>query len=49
MKIFRKIRSELLEKNQTGKYLKYAVGEIILLAVFLSMYMVIRGVNNFNK
>lgn len=33
MKIFRKLRYQLLEKNNAGQYLKYAVGEIILVVV----------------
>ncbi len=30
---FRKIRYDLMEKNKTGKYLKYAIGEIVLVMV----------------
>ena len=30
IKFFRRIRYDLMEKNKTGKYLKYAIGEIIL-------------------
>ena len=30
IKFFRKIRQNLLSQGKTGKYLKYAVGEIIL-------------------
>ncbi len=30
---FRKIRYDLMEKNKTGKYLKYAVGEIVLVVI----------------
>jgi len=33
LKFFGKIRFELLEKNNTGKYLKYAIGEIVLVVV----------------
>ena len=33
IKFFRKIRYELMEKNKTGKYLKYAVGEILLVVI----------------
>lgn len=32
-KIFRKIRYKLLEKSQTTKYLKYALGEILLVVI----------------
>ena len=30
---FRKIRYNLMEQNKTGKYLKYAIGEIVLVVV----------------
>jgi len=30
IKFFRRIRYDLMEKNKTGKNLKYAIGEIIL-------------------
>jgi hypothetical protein len=33
IKFFRKIRYDLMEKNKTVKYLKYAIGEIILLVI----------------
>ena len=33
IKFFRKIRYDLMEKNKTGKYFKYAVGEIILVVI----------------
>lgn len=33
IKFFRKIRFDLMEKNRTGKYLKYAIGEIILVMI----------------
>jgi len=33
IKIFRKIRYNLMEKNKTRKYLKYAIGEIILVVI----------------
>lgn len=33
IKFFRKIRYDLIEKNKTGKYLKYAIGEIILVVI----------------
>jgi hypothetical protein len=33
MKFFRKIRQNLLIENKTGKYLKYAIGEIILVVI----------------
>ena len=33
IKFFRKIRHDLMEKNKTGKYFKYAIGEIILVVI----------------
>jgi hypothetical protein len=29
IKFFRKIRYDHMEKNKTGKYLKYAIGKIV--------------------
>ena len=31
--IFRKTRYDLMKKNNTGKYLKYAIGEIVLVVI----------------
>jgi len=33
IKFFRKIRYDIMGKNKTGKYLKYAIGEIILVVI----------------
>ena len=33
IEFFRKIRFDLMEKNKTGKYLKYANGEFILVVI----------------
>ena len=33
IKFFRKIRQDLLSEGRTGKYLKYAIGEIILVVI----------------
>ena len=33
IKFFRKIRQNLLMENKTGKYFKYAIGEIILVVI----------------
>ena len=33
IKFFRKIRYDLMEKNKTGNYFKYAIGEIILVVI----------------
>ena len=46
IKIFRKIRYDLIEKRKTGKYLKYAIGEIILVVIGI---LIALGVNNWNE
>ncbi len=46
IKFFRKIRYDLMEKNNTGKYLKYAVGEIILVVIGILLAL---QINNFNE
>jgi len=33
IKFFRHIRQNLVVENKTGKYLKYAIGEIILVVI----------------
>jgi len=33
IKFFRKIRYDLMEKNRTAQYFKYAIGEIILVVI----------------
>ncbi|NNE31905.1 MAG: hypothetical protein HKN40_06000, partial [Winogradskyella sp.] len=33
IKFFRKIRYSLMETGKTGKYLKYAIGEIVLVVI----------------
>ena len=46
IKFFRKIRYDLMEKNKTGKYLKYAIGEIVLVVLGI---LIALGVNNWNQ
>jgi len=45
IKFFRKIRCELMEQNKTGKYLKYAIGEIILVVIGI---LIALSINNWN-
>ena len=45
IKFFRKIRYDLMEKNKTGKYLKYAIGEIILVVIGI---LIAVSINNWN-
>jgi hypothetical protein len=37
LKFFRKIRQNLLSEGKTSKYLKYAIGEIILVVIGISI------------
>jgi len=46
IKLFRKIRQDLLSKGKTGKYLKYAIGEIVLVVIGI---LIALGVNNWNQ
>ena len=49
IKFFRKIRYDLMEKNKTGKYLKYAIGEIVLVVIGILMALQINNWNENNK
>jgi len=46
IKFFRKIRFDLLEKNKTGKYLKYAIGEIVLVVIGI---LIAVSINNWKQ
>ena len=46
IKFFRKIRQNLLSNGETGKYLKYAVGEIVLVVIGI---LIALGINNWNE
>ncbi|MFN2373105.1 MAG: DUF6090 family protein [Cyclonatronaceae bacterium] len=46
LKFFRKIRQNLLLEGKTGKYLKYAIGEILLVVVGI---LIALQVNNWNE
>jgi len=46
IKFFSKIRYNLMEQNKTGKYLKYAIGEIILVMIGILLAL---QVNNWNE
>lgn len=46
IKFFRKIRYDLMSKNKTGRYLKYAFGEIILVVIGI---LIALQVNNWNE
>ena len=46
IKFFRKIRQDLLRDNKTGDYLKYAVGEIVLVVIGI---LIALSINNWNE
>ncbi len=49
IKFFRKIRYDLMEKNKTGKYFKYAVGEIVLVVIGILIALQLNNLNENNK
>ncbi|TYA59667.1 DUF6090 family protein [Formosa maritima] len=49
IKFFRKIRYNLMEQNKTGKYLKYAFGEIILVVIGILIALQINSWNEQRK
>jgi hypothetical protein len=46
IKFFRKIRQNLLLEGETGKYLKYAIGEIVLVVIGI---LIALSINNWNE
>ena len=46
IKIFRKIRQNLLSQGKTGKYFKYAIGEIVLVVIGI---LIALSINNWNQ
>jgi hypothetical protein len=46
IKFFRRIRLDLLKKNKTGKYAKYAIGEIVLVVIGI---LIALQINNWNE
>jgi hypothetical protein len=46
IKFFRKIRHNLIKKNKTGKYLKYAIGEIVLVMIGILLALQVNDWNN---
>ena len=46
LKIFRNIRKQLLSENKTIKYLKYAIGEIVLVVIGI---LIALNINNWNQ
>ncbi|MBO3118020.1 hypothetical protein J4050_14780 [Winogradskyella sp. DF17] len=46
IKFFRRIRQQLLDENKTGKYFKYAIGEIVLVVIGI---LIALQINNWNE
>lgn len=46
IKFFRKIRYNLMEQNKTVKYIKYAIGEVVLVMIGILLAL---QVNNWNE
>ena len=49
IKFFRKIRQKLLSENKFGKYLTYAIGEIVLVVIGILIALSINNWNNDKK
>jgi len=46
IKFFRKIRQQMINENKTSKYLKYAIGEIVLVVIGI---LIALSINNWNE
>jgi hypothetical protein len=46
LKFFRKIRYDLMDRNKTGKYVKYAIGEVFLVVIGI---LIALQINNWNE
>jgi hypothetical protein len=49
IKLFQNIRQSLINKNQTGRYLKYAIGEIVLVVIGILLALQINNKNEERK
>jgi hypothetical protein len=49
IKFFRKIRQNLVMQNKTGKYFKYAIGEILLVVIGILIALQINNWNDLRK
>jgi len=46
IKLFKKIRYDLMNKSKTGKYFKYAIGEVVLVVIGI---LIALQINNWNE
>ncbi len=49
IQLFRKVRQRLLAEGRTGKYLKYAIGEIVLVVIGILIALQINNWNEYKK
>jgi len=49
IKFFRQIRQNLLSQGKTGKYIKYAIGEIVLVVIGILIALQINNWNEYQK
>ena len=49
LKFFRHIRQKLLQQNKVGRYLKYAIGEILLVVIGILIALQINNANEAHK
>lgn len=49
IKFFRQIRQNLLSEDKTGKYLKYAIGEIVLVVIGILIALQLNNANEKSK
>ncbi|MBO6881258.1 hypothetical protein [Winogradskyella sp.] len=49
IKFFRRIRQNLLNKNKVGKYLLYAIGEVLLVVIGILIALQLNNQNEFRK
>jgi len=49
IKFFRQIRQNLLSEDKTGKYLKYATGEIVLVVIGILIALQLNNANEKSK
>ncbi|MFH4966113.1 DUF6090 family protein [Gaetbulibacter sp. M235] len=49
IKLFRNIRQSLLKEEQTSRYFKYAIGEIVLVVIGILIALTVNNWNERNK